>query len=578
VTPLLLTWADLAWAATPHGSEAQDFTTPAAVLVAGLVVGYVFLSRATESDASIDEESREIDLGATRDEVLEALRQLEVERPKMSAEDYEHERQQLLARGASALRELDDEDGDGEPAADRAATPAREPASSPIGGVWESLAPEWRGAIAALSAVAVVALLFFGLQGDTRERREGDSITGGDIVSNNNAAPQGLEGANPQLVAQIKALETQLKENPNDVQTLNELTQLYLSAGVPEQAFQYNNQVRELAPDDRDARAYLGVLRMMMGMGDRAIEAFDGVLAEDPDHLLATFYKGLVLLELRRFDEAVAAFERAMELDPGNPKLAQAAEQAKAMASGEPPPMPSGGELIVRGTLDIDPAAKATLRGNEVVFASVKDPSKAGPPVAAIKLPASFPAPFQITTADMRAMGAGTVVPDQLSLTVRVDIDGNAMTREKAPMAVVNGLSKGADGVGVKLTLDGAPVEGAPMAPPSAGGGGETLVSGTVTLAPGQDASGILYVSLRPAGGGGPPVAAKRFQAPRFPLQFVLTKADIIPMMAGRPVPAQLTLKAHIDRDGNVSTKEDGPAAELASVERGATGVQLRLE
>ncbi|MEO0601809.1 MAG: hypothetical protein AAF211_10250, partial [Myxococcota bacterium] len=101
--------------------------------------------------------------------------------------------------------------------------------------------------------------------------------------------------------------------------------------------------------------------------------------------------------------------------------------------------------------------------------------------------------------------------------------------------------------------------------------------SGTLTLAPGADTSGVLFVSLRPVTGG-PPVAAKPIRAPSFPLTFELTKQDMIPMMAGRPLPAELILKAHIDRDGNASTKEDGPAVVMPSVKVGSTGLQLRLE
>jgi len=588
VTPLLLTWAGEALAATPHGAEAQDLYTPLGVLIAGIAVAYVYLSNTagTDADASIEEEAREIDLGATRDEVVEALRQLEVEKPKMDPGQYEIERQQLLARGSKALRELDGaEEEEAEAARPASAGDESAPAAAasdsqgPMA-IWNALAPEWRGAISALTVVALIGGLLWMMQSDTRERREGDPITGSDIVTADNTRPSGLERANPQTVAQIEALETQLKENPQDIEALNTLTQLYLSASAPEKAFEYNRQVRELEPTNKDARAYLGVLRMMMGMTDTALAAFDEVLEEDPQHLLSHFYKGLVLLELRRFDEAVATFERAVEIDPNNPNLARALSDAKALASGEmPSPEPAAtGDLLVRGTLDIDPAAKASLTGREVVFVSLKDPTQAGPPVAAIKAPAQFPAPFQITKANMMAMGAATVVPDQLLLTARIDLDGNAMTKEDAPSFTLSGIQRGAEGVRVVLSKGGGSASAPAAAPPAAaGGGGDALVSGTATLAPGKDASGVLFISLMPATGG-PPVAAKRIPGASFPFEFSLTKSDMIPMMAGRPIPDQLILKLHVDRDGNASTKEDGPAAVLPSIAPGTRGVSLRLE
>ncbi len=588
MTTLLLIWATAAWAANPHGGADQDWLTPLAVLVLGVVFGYVFLARQVESDASIDEEAREIDLSATRDEVVEALRQLEVEKSKMDPGQYEVERQQLLARGAQALRELEDDvDGEGDAPAEApaestaGAPPAADKASPPAGvmAFWDALAPEWRGALTALTAVAVVGLLYIGLQSDTRERREGDPITGSDIVTQDNTAPEGLEGAPPQIRAQVEAFETQLQENPQDLSTLNTLTQLYLSANVPGPAMEYNNQVLEIDPKNKDGRAYRGVLRMMIGMGDKAIDSFDEVLADDPNHLLSLFYKGLVLMEFRRFDEAVTALEAAIAQDPNNPNLTRVLADAKALADGKSPgaPPPPSGDLIVRGTIDIDPAARGTLLGNEVVFVSVKGPDNAGPPVAAIKVPARFPGPFQITTADMRAMGGGaTAVPDQLTLTVRIDLDGNAMTKEDAPLSVVRGVRRGAEGLQVTLTRDGSPAQAAAPAPAASGGG--VLAEGTVALAPGRDASGVLFVSLRSAAGGGPPIAAKRFPNPTFPISFRITKQDMLPMWSRRPLPDQLILKAHVDRDGNAGTQEDGPAAVAPPIAPGATGLSLTLE
>lgn len=577
----VVVWADAAWAANPHGTEGQDWYVPLGVVIIGMVVGFVLISRQTEADARIDEEAREIDLGATRDEVVEALRQLEVEKSKMDPGQYETERQQLLARGAKAMRELDDEapedDGVVAPKAAAASSAEPTPAEGPLG-IWNALAPEWRGAITALTVVAVIAGFIFMAQNDSRVRREGESITGSDIVTNNNARPQGLEKADPQVVAMIEALETQLKEDPQDVQVLNQLTQLYLSANVPAQAMNYNTEVRKIDPKDKDGLAYLGVLRMMMGMGEKALEPLDEVLAEDGNHLLSLVYKGLIEIELGRYDSAVTQLEKAMTLAPGNPMITQALADAKRFASGDTPvPGGKGGELIVRGTMDLDPSVKGSLKGNEVVFLSVKDPSQAGPPVAAIKLPASFPAPFSITTADIRAMAGNTTVPAQLSLTVRVDLDGNAMTKEKAPIAVVTGIAKGASGVSAILSLDGAPTEAPSVAAASAAAAGDTIVSGTATLAPGKDANGVVFISARPIAGG-PPVAAKRIPGASFPLRFSLTKADVIPMMAGRPLPDEIILKVHVDRDGNVTTQEDGPTAVLASVKRGTTGVELQLE
>ena len=112
--------------------------------------------------------------------------------------------------------------------------------------------------------------------------------------------------------------------------------------------------------------------------------------------------------------------------------------------------------MIVEGTSAIDPASPAIPPG-ATLFWSVREPGRPGPPVAADRAAAGFtlPMPFSLTTAQIRAMpGASTTLPATVDLTVRVDGDGNAMTREPGlPAAVVTGLPVGTTGVQVLLTV-----------------------------------------------------------------------------------------------------------------------------
>ena len=87
------------------------------VLGVGAVVGLVLATRQRGSDPAIAEQAERNDLLKTREEVLLALKQLELDKDKLDPNDYASERASLVARGTAALRALD-----GAPAVVRAAT------------------------------------------------------------------------------------------------------------------------------------------------------------------------------------------------------------------------------------------------------------------------------------------------------------------------------------------------------------------------------------------------------------------------------------------------------------------------
>lgn len=122
----------------------------------------------------------------------------------------------------------------------------------------------------------------------------------------------------------------------------------------------------------------------------------------------------------------------------------------------------------------------------------------------------------------------------------------------------------------------------APAPAPAAPGG--AIVSGTITLDPAKQgvvaAGDLLFVSVR-SPQGGPPVASLRLPPGPFPMPFTVTSANLISMGGGPPpaVPAQLTVRAFIDRDGNAMTKEPGmPLGSAEGVAKGSEGVSITLQ
>ena len=122
----------------------------------------------------------------------------------------------------------------------------------------------------------------------------------------------------------------------------------------------------------------------------------------------------------------------------------------------------------------------------------------------------------------------------------------------------------------------------APPAPPQAPGTeAEAALHGTVRLRSGGETplppDAVLFLIARsPA--GGPPVAVRRFAAPRFPLAFHLGPEHR--MIASLPFEGPFALSARLDADGNASTRQTvdlaGSAAGLHRA--GDAGIEIWIE
>lgn len=120
-------------------------------------------------------------------------------------------------------------------------------------------------------------------------------------------------------------------------------------------------------------------------------------------------------------------------------------------------------------------------------------------------------------------------------------------------------------------------------APPAAGtvsAASADIVRGTIDLAPGlagRTGAAVVFVMLREAGTvAGPPLAARRIDASRFPMPFEVGASD---SMMGGELPEELLVEARLDADGDAATRDASDlVARLDRVKKGAEGVSLVLE
>jgi tetratricopeptide (TPR) repeat protein len=393
-----------------------EWYLPIAILVLGSMTGLTLITlRGRGETPDVKEDGRRTDLLETKEVVLEALRGLETERHKLEPTEYDKERQALIDRGAGALANLDDA------APDTEEGPVAAP-TKPL------ISQQWQGALWMLAAV-IIAWALWNTAGDTTRARVGDEpITG-------------VQMSNSPYVQKMNELNKRLEEKPNDVATLNELTSLALSAGDMVMAQQTSQTVERVDPTNIQGRINKAILASLVGLHDRALEYLDEILQEQPDQLDAMTYKGLISIEAGRYDEAIASLENVIKVRGPHPALIAALERARAGGAPRGPAAPpeqrsatptGDGKPVASGSISLAPESQDKLEQAQALFISVRDPA-GGPPLAARKLAGEVPAEFSITTADAISMGAARPFPARVSLQIRLDNDGNAMTKDGEP-------------------------------------------------------------------------------------------------------------------------------------------------
>jgi hypothetical protein len=175
---------------------------------------------------------------------------------------------------------------------------------------------------------------------------------------------------------------------------------------------------------------------------------------------LGTFSLGLILVAGVAPGCKKDQAPRAAGIAPAAPGSAP----ASAAAPAAPPPAPGaaaapaaggGGGKTISGKIVLADARKATVTPNHIVYLTARrppdTPGQRGSLVAVKRYSASsFPIDFELGSADM--MFGNGVFEGDLELTVRVDRDGDPLTRQKGDVfGVADRVKVGASRVEIKL-------------------------------------------------------------------------------------------------------------------------------
>jgi cytochrome c-type biogenesis protein CcmH len=199
-------------------------------------------------------------------------------------------------------------------------------------------------------------------------------------------------------------------------------------------------------PDHPEAHTYMGYILLQAGHGDGALMAFDKALTRAPDLPMALWGKGMVLYrEKQDVAGARAIFEKLLTLVPPGEERNQV---AKVLAELPPP----GGETRNRPAQARD--AKATssagqISGKITLAAGLESQANpgaalfiiarssaaaAGPPLAVKKIERpKFPLDYSLNQDNL--MIQGTPFTGKITVSVRLDKDGNPSTRGPGDMS-----------------------------------------------------------------------------------------------------------------------------------------------
>jgi len=192
-------------------------------------------------------------------------------------------------------------------------------------------------------------------------------------------------------------------------------------------------------PNQPEAHAYMGFILVQAGHGDGALMAFEKALAVAPNFPMALWGKGMVLYRDKQdYAGARPVLEKLLQLmPPGEERNEITKVLAEIPTSGGPsqkaaavaPTAANSGQTI-SGKITVDAKLKGKIDAQAALFIIARPAGgTAGPPLAVKKIDRpSFPLSYSLGQENV--MMQGTPFAGPINITVRLDKDGNAVTRE----------------------------------------------------------------------------------------------------------------------------------------------------
>ncbi len=198
-------------------------------------------------------------------------------------------------------------------------------------------------------------------------------------------------------------------------------------------------------PNNPEAHSYMGFILVQAGHGDGALMAFDKALSQAPNFPMALWGKGMVLYQDKKdYAGAREILERLLKLvPPGEERNEIVKVLAEIPATGgrangtkatERTTAASSSSAQISGKITIDPKLKASIDPNAALFIIARPAAGAGGPPLAVKKIDRPTFPLDYALSQDNVMMQGMPFTDKINVTVRLDKDGNPVTRTPGDM------------------------------------------------------------------------------------------------------------------------------------------------
>jgi cytochrome c-type biogenesis protein CcmH/NrfG len=136
---------------------------------------------------------------------------------------------------------------------------------------------------------------------------------------------QQQQAPSPEMLAKAaEPLLDQLKKNPNQVDIVVKVGNLYYDSQAYPQAIEYYEKALTLQPNNADVQTDVGTAYWYAGNPDKAIASFEKSLAIRPNHPSALFNLGIVKWQGKKDPKgAVVVWEKLLQTNPEYPQKDQ---------------------------------------------------------------------------------------------------------------------------------------------------------------------------------------------------------------------------------------------------------------
>ena len=199
-------------------------------------------------------------------------------------------------------------------------------------------------------------------------------------------------------------------------------------------------------PNNPEAHTYMGYILVQTGNGDGALIAFDRALSRAPNFPMALWGKAMVLYQDKKdYAGARQALEQLLSLIPPGPERNEVVKvlaeipttggaSSRAAAAEKNAGATSSSSAQISGKITIDPKLKASIDPNAALFIIARPASGAGGPPLAVKKVDRPTFPVDYTLSQDNAMMQGLPFTGKIKITVRLDQDGDPVSRTPGDM------------------------------------------------------------------------------------------------------------------------------------------------